>query len=144
MRLRALLSRGSNPGCDYRGPSTSTAGTDGAALGAARNRSVLIQRRALIVPPLTGPKSVAKINTDNRKWGLPLLLILSHRTRRTRRCVAHALCALLYSPGGLRPACDGCAAMGALRNRAIPPEKTGERRCRTTTSLSMAPTAPVN
>src|ERR1019366_7350801 len=26
--------------------------------------------------------SVAKINTDNRKWGLPLLLILSHRTRR--------------------------------------------------------------
>src|ERR1039458_1433802 len=26
--------------------------------------------------------SVAKINTDNRKGGLPLLLILSHRTRR--------------------------------------------------------------
>ena len=38
--------------------------------------------------------------------------------------------AFLYSPGGLRPACDGCAAMGPLRSRAIPPEKTGERRCR--------------
>jgi hypothetical protein len=93
--------------------------------------------------PMSGPcpPATAKIHKHSRKGAClfsrsyPIVLadqgapLLTRFARSSTRRVA------------LRPACDGCAAMGPLRSRAIPPEKTGERRCRITIYLFKEPKA---
>src|ERR1700722_5031766 len=67
---------------------------------------------------------------ERRRMGVFAPLSLFHRSRRSRRSVAHALRAFLYSPGGP----SGQPVTAALRwslseNRAIPPEKYGVVGC---------------